>query len=131
MMPPAPTRIVEVPAGDVRDHDRRRRAGDAGHVVVLGQPEAAVAPALGVLREVERVGERLRRVAALRRSEHRSSTDTGITTRTSWAPHTAARPVAQRARRGVSAEGAGSATAALTVVADSLQRVDQGSPAPC
>ena len=29
MMPPAPTRIVFVPAGDVADHDRRRRARDA------------------------------------------------------------------------------------------------------
>ena len=55
MMPPAPMRIVDVPAGDVRDHDRRRRAGDARHVVVLGQPEAVIAPALGVLREIERI----------------------------------------------------------------------------
>ena len=51
-------------AGDVRDHDRRRRARDAGHVVMLGEPEAAIAPALGVLREVERVPERLRGGAA-------------------------------------------------------------------
>jgi hypothetical protein len=48
----------------VTDHDGRGRAGDAGHVVVLGEPEAAIAPALGVLREVERVRQRQRRVAA-------------------------------------------------------------------
>ena len=30
MIPPAPTRIVRVPAGDVRDHDGRRGARDAG-----------------------------------------------------------------------------------------------------
>ena len=52
-------------AGDVPDHHRGRRAGDAGHVVVLGEPEAPVAPALGVLREVERVAERLGRRPAL------------------------------------------------------------------
>ena len=34
--------------GHVADDHRGRGAGDAGHVVVLGQPEAAVAPALGV-----------------------------------------------------------------------------------
>ena len=65
MMPPAPTRIVAVPAGDVRDDDRRRRAGDAGHVVVLGQPVALVAPALGVPGEVDGVSQRARGVAAL------------------------------------------------------------------
>ena len=64
-MPPAPTRIVDVPAGDVRDDDRGRGARDAGHAVMLGEPEAMVAPALGVAREVERVAERLRGVAAL------------------------------------------------------------------
>ena len=47
-------------AGDVRDHDRRRRARDARHVVMLGQPEPVIAPALGVAREVEGVAERLR-----------------------------------------------------------------------
>ena len=31
-------------AGDVPDHDRRRGARDAGHVVVLGEPEAPVSP---------------------------------------------------------------------------------------
>ena len=62
MMPPAPTRIVCVPAGDVGDHDRRRGAGDAGHVVMLGHPEAAIAPALGVGREVAGVVERAARI---------------------------------------------------------------------
>ena len=51
-------------AGHMGDDDRRRRAGDAGHVVMLGQPVAVIAPALGVLREVERVAERLRGGAA-------------------------------------------------------------------
>ena len=44
MMPPAPTRIVDVAAGDVGDHDRGRRARDARHAVVLGQPEAHGSP---------------------------------------------------------------------------------------
>ncbi len=39
--------------GDVADHHRGRRARDAGHAVVLGQPVAAVAPALRVAREIE------------------------------------------------------------------------------
>ena len=42
-------------AGYVSDDDRGGGAGDAGHVVVLGEPEAAIAPFFGVLREVERV----------------------------------------------------------------------------
>ena len=46
------------PAGDVRDHDRGRGARDAGRVVMLREPEALVAPALGVLCEVERVAQR-------------------------------------------------------------------------
>ena len=50
--------------GDVADDDRRGRAGDAGHVVVLGQPEAPVVPAFGVLREVEGVAQRGGGVAA-------------------------------------------------------------------
>jgi hypothetical protein len=44
-------------AGDVRDDDGSGGAGDAGHVVVLGEPEAVVAPGFGVLREIERVAE--------------------------------------------------------------------------
>ena len=49
MIPPAPTRIVEVPRGDVGDHDGGRGAGDADRVVVLGEPEPPVAQALDVL----------------------------------------------------------------------------------
>ena len=45
---------------DVRDHDRRRGARDARGVVMLGEPEAPVAPALRVLREIERVAKRAR-----------------------------------------------------------------------
>ncbi len=44
--------------GEVADHDRRGRAGDARHVVVFRHPVAAVAERLGVAGEVERVGER-------------------------------------------------------------------------
>ena len=54
--------------GDVRDHDRGRGAGDAGHVVVLGEPEAPVAEPLGVLGQVERVRGARRRASRLRRS---------------------------------------------------------------
>jgi len=39
--------------GDVRYHDRSRRARDAGRVVMLREPEAAVAPAFRVAGEVE------------------------------------------------------------------------------
>ncbi len=53
-------------AGDVADDDRRGRAGDAAHVVVLGQPVAAIAQPLGVPGEVERVAEGERGIAALR-----------------------------------------------------------------
>ncbi len=41
------------------DQNRRRGAGDAGDIVVLGQPVAGVIPALGVLRQIERVTERI------------------------------------------------------------------------
>jgi hypothetical protein len=47
------------------DHDGRR-ACDAFEVVVLGDPVAQVAAALGELRERARVGERFRNAAAFR-----------------------------------------------------------------
>ena len=53
-------------AGDVRDDDRRRRARNARHVVMLGDPEPPISPPFSMLREVERVPERGRRSAALR-----------------------------------------------------------------
>ena len=43
------------PARYVRDHHRRRCARNPDRVVMLGEPEAAVAPTLDVLRKVERV----------------------------------------------------------------------------
>ena len=43
-MPPAPTRMRRRAAGDVADDDGGRRAGDARHVVVLGQPVAVDSP---------------------------------------------------------------------------------------
>ena len=33
-------------------HHRRRRTGDAGHIVMLGQPVAMIAPAFGLLRQI-------------------------------------------------------------------------------
>ena len=62
MMPPAPTRMRLRAGGDVGDDDRGRGAGDAGHVVVLGHPEAAIAPALGVGGEIAGVVERAARI---------------------------------------------------------------------
>ena len=56
------------------DDDRGRGAGDARHVVVLGQPEALVAEALGVAGQVEGVGQRLRDVGAL---GHRGEVENG------------------------------------------------------
>src|SRR5437870_1639209 len=50
---------------DMPDHHRCRRARNARHVVMLGEPEALVAPALDVPGEIERIGKRLRRIAAL------------------------------------------------------------------
>ena len=41
--------------GDVADHHRRRRTGDARHVVMLRQPEPVVAQGFDVAREGERV----------------------------------------------------------------------------
>ena len=52
-------------AGHMGNEDGRGRAGNAGHAMVLRQPEAPVAKALGVARQVERVAEGLRGVAAL------------------------------------------------------------------
>ena len=51
-------------AGDMADDHRGGGAGDARHVVVLGEPVAGEAPALGMAGEIERVGERLGGAAA-------------------------------------------------------------------
>jgi hypothetical protein len=40
------------------DHDRRRSARDAGHVVMLRHPDAAIAPGLGMNRNIAGVVER-------------------------------------------------------------------------
>ena len=58
MMPPLPTRIVEVAAATGRDHHHRRAAGDAADVVVLGEPEALVAERLGGLGQRDGVVQR-------------------------------------------------------------------------
>ena len=50
---------------NVADDHRRGGAGDAAHVVVLRHPIAHVTPTFGVPGEVEGVGQRLGRIAAL------------------------------------------------------------------
>jgi len=50
--------------GDMRDDDRRRCAGDSGHVVMLGDPETPVAETLRLAREIERTPQRVAGVAA-------------------------------------------------------------------
>jgi hypothetical protein len=52
-------------AGDIADHHRGRSAGDAGHIMMLGEPEPLVIPAFGVLRQIEPIVEGLGRIAAL------------------------------------------------------------------
>jgi hypothetical protein len=56
---PDPDRLGRV--REVRDHDRRRRAGYPAQVVMLRDPVALVAESLGVPHEVDRVTKRLRR----------------------------------------------------------------------
>src|SRR5258708_30653178 len=43
-------------------HDRRRRGGDGGHIVMLRHPDAAIAPSLGMSREIARIVERAARI---------------------------------------------------------------------
>ena len=47
------------PGRNVGDHDGGRRARDPDRVVMLREPEAVVPPPLDVLREIERVSQRL------------------------------------------------------------------------
>ena len=49
---------------DMGDHHRGRRTRDARHVVMLGEPVAVVAEALGMARQIERVLQRLGDIAA-------------------------------------------------------------------
>ena len=51
--------------GDVSDGDRCGGTGNARHVVMLGQPEAPIAPGFGVSREIARIIQRAARVAFL------------------------------------------------------------------
>src|SRR6202020_1027290 len=53
------------PFGDMTKHDRGRGAGDALHVMMLGDPDALIAPFLGVSGEVASVVERAPRVGVL------------------------------------------------------------------
>ena len=46
------------------DDDRRGRACDAGKIMMFREPETMIAPGLGMLREIDRVVKRQRRVAA-------------------------------------------------------------------
>jgi hypothetical protein len=63
--PPAPTRIVLRRSGERADHHGGRSAGDAGHVVVLGDPVAPIAQGFGMAgNELDRVPERVTRLLA-------------------------------------------------------------------
>ena len=62
--PPEPTRMRLRAAGDVAHQHRGGRTGHAVHVVVLGDPVAAVAPGFGVAGEVEAVAQGRGGVAA-------------------------------------------------------------------
>jgi hypothetical protein len=55
MMPLAPTRMVFVPAAT--NHNRRRGARDAWHVVMLGDPKPAIAPSFSMRGEIARIVE--------------------------------------------------------------------------
>ena len=44
---------------NVTDHHRRRRARDAGHIVMLSKPEPLKAQLFGVLRQTQRIIKRL------------------------------------------------------------------------
>src|SRR5471032_2880622 len=50
----------------ITDQHGGRRARDSRHPVMLGQPKAPIAPTLRMARQVERITERVGRVAALR-----------------------------------------------------------------
>ena len=52
-------------AGNRADDDSRRGARHRRDIVMLGEPVAVVTPPLGMLREIDRVAQRLRGVAAL------------------------------------------------------------------
>ena len=53
------------PGRDMGDHDRRRGAGNSRHVVMLGDPDAAIAPALGMSGQIAGIVERAARVRFL------------------------------------------------------------------
>src|SRR5580658_11220686 len=53
-------------ARDVRDHDGSSGAGDPGHVVVLGNPKAMIAPLFRVPRQVKRIAKGVSRGRTLR-----------------------------------------------------------------
>ena len=60
---------------DMADQHRRRCAGDARHVVMLGQPEPGKAKRLGTLRQRQRIAQRRRRGLSFR---HRRQIKDGI-----------------------------------------------------
>jgi hypothetical protein len=53
-------------SGDISNHHRRRGTCNADHVMMLGEPESSIAPLFSVLREIERVCQRLTRCGTLR-----------------------------------------------------------------
>ena len=68
------------PRGDMGQHDRRRCAGDARHIVMLRNPDAAIAPSLRMGREIAGVVERAAGVRVLGDATS-SSIDRAIITR--------------------------------------------------
>lgn len=64
-------------ARDVADHDGGRGAGDPDHVVVFGHPVAVVAPAFGMLRQIQGVAQGVARRRSLGTGA-RSSTDNKV-----------------------------------------------------
>ena len=52
-------------SGDVSDDDRSGRAGDPRKVVMFREPVAMVSPLFCVLREIDRISKRQRRIAAI------------------------------------------------------------------
>jgi hypothetical protein len=63
--PPGPNPDARCTSPHVTNEHGRGRAADAGHIVVLGQPEPRVAQPLCVLRQLQRAAERQCRRAAL------------------------------------------------------------------
>ena len=69
MIPPEPTRIVEVPSGNVADDHCGCRARNSWHTVMLRHPISPIAELFGVAGQIERTGKR---VCGVRPCENRT-----------------------------------------------------------